>query len=89
MELRAGHNVAEVSGMDQWEKARENALRRNAEDLRLILAEEKATTQLEKDIIHLKRIELSIEPGSRWYRWGYLGSVRRARKALEKMGGET
>lgn len=71
---------------DKWEKARENALRRNAEDLRLILAEEKATTQLEKDIIHLKRIELSIEPGSRWYRWGYLGSVRRARKALERMG---
>ena len=73
-----------VSGMDKWDKARENALRRNAEDLRLILAEEKATTQLEKDIIHLKRIELSIEPGSRWYRWGYLGSVRRARKALER-----
>ena len=78
-----------VSGMDKWDKARENALRRNAEDLRLILAEEKAATQLEKDIIHLKRIELSIEPGSRWYRWGYLGSVRRARKALEKMGWET
>ena len=78
--------MVEVSGMDKWEMARENALRRNAEDLRLILAEEKATTQLEKDIIHLKRIELSIEPGSRWYRWGYLGSVRRARKALEKMG---
>ena len=77
-----------MSGLetDKWEKARENALRRNAEDLRLILAEEKATTQLEKDIIHLKRIELSIEPGSRWYRWGYLGSVRRARKALERMG---
>ena len=74
--------------MDKWDKARENALRRNAEDLRLILAEEKATTQLEKDIIHLKRIELSIEPGSRWYRWGYLGSVRRARKALERMRDE-
>lgn len=70
--------------MDKWDKARENALRRNAEDLRLILAEEKATTQMEKDIIHLRRIELSIEPGSRWYRWGYLGSVRRARKALER-----
>lgn len=77
-----------MSGLetDKWDKARENALRRNAEDLRLILAEEKATTQLEKDIIHLKRIELSITPGSRWWRWGYLGSVRRARKALEKMG---
>ena len=44
LELWACHNVAEVSGMDQWEKARENALRHNAEDLRLILAEEKATT---------------------------------------------
>lgn len=74
--------------MDKWDKARENALRRNAEDLQLILAEEKATTQLEKDIIHLRRIELSIEPGSRWYRWGYLGSVRRARKALERMRDE-
>ncbi len=54
------------------------------EKLRLILAEEKATSQIEKDIIHLKQIELSILPYSRWWRWGYLGSVRRARKALER-----
>ena len=67
------------------EQLRADRLRRNAEELQLIIAEEKATTQMEKDIIHLKRIELSIMPGSRWYRWGYLGSVRRARKALEKM----
>lgn len=51
---------------------------------KLILEEEKATTQRQKDIIHLKQIELSIKPYSRWWRWGYLGSVRRARKALEK-----
>ena len=77
-----------MSGLekDKWEKKREDAILRCAEDLRLILAEEKATTQLEKDIIRLKRIELSIKPGSRLYRWGYLGSVRRARKALERMG---
>ena len=50
----------------------------------LILAEEKATTQTEKDIIHLKLIELSIRPYSRWWRWGYLSSVRRARQALER-----
>ena len=50
----------------------------------LILQEMAAKTRIEKDIIRLKKIELSIEPGSRWYRWGYLGSIRRARKALEK-----
>ena len=70
--------------MNSAEKERADRLRRNAEDLQLIIAEEKATTQAEKDIIHLKRIELSIIPYSRWWRFGYLGSVRRARKALEK-----
>ena len=70
--------------MTPEERRREDALKRNREELQLIIAEEKATTQLEKDLIHLKRIELSIEPGSRWWRWGYLGSVRRARRALER-----
>ena len=50
----------------------------------LILAESKAETQEEKDIIHLKQIALSIQPRSRWWRWGYLGTVRRAIKALER-----
>lgn len=50
----------------------------------LILAEMKAETQTEKDIIHLKYIELSIMPYSRWWRFGYLSSVRRARRALER-----
>ena len=53
----------------------------------LILAEMNATTQREKDIIHLKQIALSIKPYSRWWRWGYLGSIRRAIKAMEKAGG--
>ena len=35
----------------------------------LILAEMKAETQTEKDIIHMKQIELSIMPYSRWWRW--------------------
>lgn len=52
----------------------------------LILAEMKAKTQKEKDIIHLKQIELSIMPYSRWWRWGYLSSIRRARRALEREG---
>ena len=53
----------------------------------LILAEMNATTQREKDIIHLKQIALSIKPYSRWWRWGYRGSIRRAIKAMEKAGG--
>ena len=52
----------------------------------LILAEMNASTQREKDIIHLKQIILSIRPYSRWWRWGYIGSLRRAIRALEKMG---
>lgn len=54
------------------------------EKIALILQEEKATTQTEKDIIHLKMIILDIAPYSRWWRWGYVGSLRRAIKALEK-----
>lgn len=50
----------------------------------LILQEEKATTQAEKDIIHLKMMVLDIAPYSRYWRWGYVGSLRRAIKALEK-----
>ena len=52
----------------------------------LILQEEKATTQTEKDIIHLKKMILDIAPYSRWWRWGYVGSLRRAIKALERQG---
>ena len=51
--------------------------------MQLILAKEKATTQREKDIINLKMMALDIRPYSRWWRWGYLGSLRRAIKALE------
>ena len=72
--------------MTPAERQKQDNIRRTREELQLIIAEEKATTQLEKDIIHLKRIELSIAPGSRWWRWGYLGSVRRARWALEREG---
>ena len=58
---------------------------RNDEQMRLILAEDKATSQAEKDIIHLKQIALSIRPYSRWWRWGYVGSLRRAVKTMERM----
>ena len=77
-----------MTGINSAERVKAEDRRRTEEELQLIIAEENATTQLERDIIHRKRIELSIRPYSRWWRWGYLGSVRRARKALEKMGGK-
>ena len=58
---------------------------RSNEAVRLILAKEKATSQAEKDIINLKQIALSIRPYSCWWRWGYLGSLRRAIKTMERM----
>lgn len=54
---------------------------------KLIIQEMNAQTQNEKDIIHLKQIILEIRPYSRWWRWGYVGSLRRAIKALEKKCG--
>ena len=70
-----------------WIMESDNA-KRNREELALIMAEEKATTQREKDIIHLQQIILSIAPYSRWWRWGYIGSLRRAIKAMQRQGEE-
>lgn len=68
----------------QIELWHEKAAERYKEKDRLILAEMKAETQLEKDIIYLKQIALDIRPYSRWWRWGYLGSLRRAIKLMEE-----
>lgn len=57
----------------------------NAEMSKLIIDEEFAVTQREKDIIHIKKLILNITPYSRWWRWGYVGSLKRAIKALEKV----
>ena len=51
----------------------------------LTIQEMNAQTQTEKDIIHLKKMILNISPYSRYWRWGYVGSLRRAIKALEKV----
>lgn len=55
-------------------------------EIKLIIAHSNAKTQKEKDIINLKQILNSIQPYSRWWRWGYTGSLKRAIKALEKDG---
>lgn len=68
------------SQIDRW---REKSAERYKEKERLIWAEMKAETQLEKDIIHLKQMALDIKPYSCWWRWGYLGSLRRAIKLME------
>ena len=39
--------------------------------------------QLAKDIENLRYIEKSIQPYSRWWRWGFLSSIRRAIKIME------
>jgi len=38
---------------------------------------------LEQDIENLKRIEQGIQPYSKWWRWGFLSSVRRAIRIME------
>lgn len=70
--------------MNQRDRYREKAAERYKEKERLIYAEMKATTQREKDIIHLKQMALDIKPYSTWWRWGYLGSLRRAIKLMEE-----
>lgn len=66
---------------DRW---REKTAERYKEKERLIWAEMKAETQLERDIIHLKKMALDIKPYSNWWRCGYLGSLRRAIKLMEE-----
>lgn len=48
--------------MNQRDRYREKAAERYKEKERLIYAEMKATTQREKDIIHLKQMALDIKP---------------------------
>ena len=38
---------------------------------------------LEQDIENMKQIEKCIQPYSKWWRWGFLSSVRRAIKIME------
>ena len=77
-EIPEGRQVCNICKRKAWRK------KSLATETELIIAEENARTQLEKDIIHLKQIALSIKPYSRWWRWGYIGSLNRAIKALEK-----
>ena len=64
-------------------------MKREETDMQLIFAEMKATDRTEIAIIHMKRIINSIQPYSRWWRWGYIRSLRLAIKALEKMKEDT
>lgn len=77
----AVHEVTAMFSENEWRR------KANTEMAKLIIAEEVAATQREKDIIHLKELILNITPYSRWWRWGYVGSLKRAIKALERVNG--
>ena len=49
-----------------------------------MLCDSKGLTQTQKDIITLEIMELDIQPDSRAWRWGYKGTLKRARLALEE-----
>lgn len=49
-----------------------------------LLKQPEPETQLEKDIYNLKYIRYSIRHGSRWYRYGFIRSLDRAIKLMEK-----
>ena len=53
-------------------------------ELHLKLWTDKTLTRKEKDLIILELMELSIEEGSRWWRYGCKGVLKRARKAIEQ-----
>jgi len=57
---------------------------RNNERMLELLRQGPPKTQKEKDIFHLKSMLYSIGKYSRWYRWGYISTLRRAIKVMEK-----
>lgn len=62
----------------------EYCLKQNAEKERLLKGVFTAPESVDKDIFNLKMILLEIRPYSRWWRRGYVRSLRRAIKALER-----
>ena len=70
----------------QQHKYRDAKLKRH---MQLLLKWDKKLPQIDKDIIRLEMMECDINPYSRYWRWGMVGTLRRARKALEKLKEET
>ena len=70
-----------------WEQKKEYRRKANARISELIeVMYEPGLSRIEKDIYMLERMELDIQPDSRYWRWGYKGVLKRARLALkEKM----
>ena len=70
-----------------WEQKKEyqrKATKRRSELIDVMY--EPGLSRIEKDIYMLERMELDIQPDSRYWRWGYKGVLKRARLALkEKM----
>ena len=64
---------------------REYEQRQIKERMRLVWENETATG-LDPDVLNLKMILLDIRPYSCWWNRGYMRSLKRAIKALEKEG---
>ena len=61
--------------------------RQSARKMQLLNKWDDDLPQIEKDIIRLEMMECDIKPYSRYWRWGMVGTLRRARKALERQSG--
>lgn len=71
-------DMQKVSARKKWQR---KAHERN----RQLLAQwDENLPEIDKDIIRLEMLELDIAPYSLNWRWGMVGTLRRARKALEK-----
>ena len=70
-----------------WEQKKEYRRKANARISELIeVMYEPGLSRIEKDVYMLERMELDIQPDSRYWRWGYKSVLKRARLALkEKM----
>ena len=65
-------------------RQREYILAQIERRLKLTAKWDNALPQIEKDIIRLEMMECDIKPFSVYWRWGMVGTLRRARKALER-----
>ena len=69
-----------VSKNSDWEW--EYRIKQNQKELELIKKAEEG--KIDPDLYNLEMILLSIKPHSKWWRWGYMKSLKRAIKLIKK-----
>lgn len=68
-----------------WEQQRKYRQKKIERKIQLLKEWDDNLPQLDKDIIRLEMMECEIAPYSSYWRWGMVETLRRARKALEKL----